>query len=188
MKTYKIPCSSEVHRIGLDDEGYLHALGHEDEEEERIAAELGDDPAECIALLLKIEEAESLDGLLIDYAKKGNAGAVDLLLESGADVHAENNWALAWASANGHAAVAKLLLESGADVHARDDLALQWASGRGHMAVAKLLLESGADVHAEDDYALRAASYGSHTEVLELLEDWIRKPYPLRKIECPEDS
>ena len=41
----------------------------------------------------------------------------------------------------------KLLLEKGANVHADDDLALRWASEFGHHAVVKLLLEKGANVH-----------------------------------------
>ena len=62
----------------------------------------------------------------------------------------------------------KLLLESGANVHADDDLALGWAAQKGHHEVVKLLLESGANVHAHDDGALRQASRNGHSRVVNL--------------------
>ena len=45
----------------------------------------------------------------------------------------------------------KLLLDYGADVHADNDLALRWATKDGHLDVVKLLLDSGADIHAIGD-------------------------------------
>jgi ankyrin repeat protein len=43
------------------------------------------------------------------------------------------------ASRYGHAEIVKLLLENGADVHAENDSALRWASERGHTEIVKLL-------------------------------------------------
>jgi ankyrin repeat protein len=54
-------------------------------------------------------------------------------------VHADNNWALRWASRNGHLEMVKVLLDAGADVHAKDDQAAYWASYNGHIEVFKLL-------------------------------------------------
>ena len=64
----------------------------------------------------------------------------------------------------------KKALELGADVHANDDGALQWASGKGHVEVVKVLLGAGADVHAYNDEALRLASENGHVEVVKLLK------------------
>ena len=96
-------------------------------------------------------------------------------LAAGADVHAEDDYALRWASKNGHVEVVKVLLAVGADVHARDDYALQWASKNGHVEVVKVLLAAGADVHAGDDYALQWASRNGHIEVVKVLKDHIKK-------------
>ena len=65
--------------------------------------------------------------------------------------------------------LAQLLLDVGADVHAEDDEALRMPSREGHSAVVQLLLERGANVHARDEAALRDASQRRHTAVLQLL-------------------
>jgi ankyrin repeat protein len=46
---------------------------------------------------------------------------------------------------NGHDSVVKLLLQNGADVHADNDCALQLSSKNGHDIVVKLLLGNGAN-------------------------------------------
>ena len=50
-------------------------------------------------------------------AANGHVDAVELLLDSGADVHTGGEWALRLASGYGHAAVVQLLLQHGADSH-----------------------------------------------------------------------
>lgn len=46
---------------------------------------------------------------------------------------------LNWASENGYIEIVKLLLNEGADVHADNDTALRWASENGHSEVVKVL-------------------------------------------------
>ena len=72
-------------------------------------------------------------------AQNGHLPVVQELLKAGADIHAEQDWALRLAAANGHHAVVRELLEAGADVHAEQDEALRWAAANGHHAVVKLL-------------------------------------------------
>jgi len=110
-----------------------------------------------------------VDTALLSAARSGHVLAVELLLGSGADLHARSEQALRFASQFGHTAVVQLLIQHGADVHADDDMALQLASEKGHTAVVQLLIQNGADVHALDDYALRWASLFGHAEVVQLL-------------------
>ena len=105
----------------------------------------------------------------------GHFEVIKLLLRHGVDVHAQKDVALRWASNNGHLEVVKLLFEHGADVHAYKDVALRWASRNGHTKVVKLLLERGADVPASKNEALRLASYNGHIKVVKLLEEWSNK-------------
>jgi ankyrin repeat protein len=69
----------------------------------------------------------------------------------------------------------KLALENGANVHANNDYALQRASRNGHKDVVELLLKNGANVHAYDDYALQLASANGRKDVIELLTKYIKK-------------
>ena len=61
------------------------------------------------------------------------------------------------ASKNGSLMVVKFLVESGANVHACDDYALRLASEKGHLEVVKFLVESGANVHAPDVHGIQMA-------------------------------
>ena len=64
------------------------------------------------------------------------------------------------------------LINEGADVHADNDYALMVASENGHIEVVKILLEHGADVHADNDSALRYASSNGHVDAVKLLKTW----------------
>jgi ankyrin repeat protein len=110
-----------------------------------------------------------VDNALKLAASYGHVQAVMLLLQRGANVHADGDYALRWASHNGHAAVVQLLIQRGANVHAGHDLALRHASKNGHAAVVKLLIHHGAHVHALDDRALRVASEKGRVEVVQVL-------------------
>ena len=66
--------------------------------------------------------------------------------------------------------VIKQLVKQGADVHADDDYALQLAASNGQLEVVKYLVEQGADIHAWDDYALRWAAENGQLEVVKYLK------------------
>ncbi len=140
-----------------------------------------------------------LDKMLIEMSKEGSVKGVSMILSKGADIHADNDQALRWASQLGHLEVVKYLVEHGANIHAlydmalivastkghlevvkyfikqganihgQNDGALRWASHNGHLEVVRYLIENGADIHAEDDEALRWSSYNGHLEVVKYL-------------------
>jgi len=107
-------------------------------------------------------------------SESGHLNVVKVLLEAGADVHVNNDYALIWASSRGHLGVVKVLLENGADVHAKDDCALRWASRYGLFDVVKVLLENGANVHADNDCALKWASRYGYLDVVKVLQDHMK--------------
>ena len=85
-------------------------------------------------------------------------------------MHAQGGMALVCACREGRTAIVPLLLDAGADVHADDDRALRDASGYGQLRVVAALLAAGANVHAKDDEALaRAARFGYDAVVAQLL-------------------
>jgi len=102
-------------------------------------------------------------------SENGHLEVVKLLVEKGADIHADNDNALRWASKNGHLEVVEFLVEKGADIHANNDGALKWASKNGYLEVVEFLVEKGADIHANNDCSLRQASANGRLEVVEFL-------------------
>ena len=114
-------------------------------------------------------------------SKKGYKDAVQLLLNRGAKVNAEDSYAggtaLQLASSKGHEAVVRLLLRKGANVNAEGSFAsitaLQLASNEGHYGVVQLLLDHGANVNAESPLgggaALQLAANKGHEAVIQLL-------------------
>ena len=64
-------------------------------------------------LLQAGNNGRAVDQALWRAAELGHLQAVELLLDSGVDVHSGEDAALRWASHNGHAAVVQLLLQHG---------------------------------------------------------------------------
>ncbi|MEK0338334.1 MAG: ankyrin repeat domain-containing protein [Nitrosopumilus sp.] len=125
---------------------------------------------EEITSLIKRRSNINLNNELIKSSYDGRISVVELLLKCGADVHADNDEALKWASFYSYLNIIKLLLKYGADIHANDDEALQVASRNGHYDVVKLLLDVGANVHAR---ILKIAQMNSHTNIVELLKKYM---------------
>lgn len=76
---------------------------------------------------------------LIEACKTGDLPSVKKLVENGADIHSDNDFALRNASENGQLEVVRYLVENDADIHAKDDLALRNASENGHIEVVRYL-------------------------------------------------
>ncbi|KAJ7483657.1 hypothetical protein FB451DRAFT_1170245 [Mycena latifolia] len=119
-----------------------------------------------------------MDAALCVASSNGHIQLVQLLIDAGAKVNAQNDYygdPLATASVNGHESVVQLLIKKGADVNAQGGFfgnALQAASMDGHKSVVQLLIEKGADVNAQGGRygnALLAASVDGHESVVQLL-------------------
>lgn len=115
---------------------------------------------------------------LIWAARNGHSSVVELLLDRGADVAAENDeglTALYWGANTGHAAIVQLLLRRGANCKPQDRVGwtpLHRAAFHGHTEVTRLLLDNGADLEARDSTKwtalIRAANVGN-VEITRLL-------------------
>ena len=109
------------------------------------------------------------DCALRHSANNGHLEVVKYLIEKGADIHANNDSALRYSAYNGHLEVVKYLIEKGADVHTEKNYALRWSACNGHLEIVKYLIEKGADVHAENDYALTLSANNGYLEVVKYL-------------------
>jgi ankyrin repeat protein len=70
--------------------------------------------------------------LLIESADNGDLENVKFALQNGANIHADNDYALRWAAIKGYLPVVKFLVENGADIHADDDCVLRYSARNGH--------------------------------------------------------
>ena len=105
---------------------------------------------------------EIIDEALVWAAKSGRVEALSLLVELGADVHADpyRGTALTWAAVNGRVDAVRMLVELGADPNRRGTFggpshgegvtALHLAAQNGQRATVELLLELGADPTVRD--------------------------------------
>lgn len=141
------------------------------------AAEAGN----CTSLLSLLREdrgntASATEGLRW-AAVKGRTQAVKMLLDHGADVHADGG-ALRWAAGNGHTPVVKLLLERGAVV---DLNAIARANANGHPETAAILkahLDASRNApHDEFKDAIQglAGAMAAHTKSLTEVNCWFEK-------------
>ena len=107
----------------------------------------------------------SLDKALIESANAGDVDRVKDSLIAGADIHAQEDFALRWAALEGRSEVVRFLLDNGADIHSQDDGALFLAAEKGHSDIAMLLIARGADL----EVGIEAAKERADPWMLELL-------------------
>ncbi len=87
---------------------------------------------------------------------------VELLIEAGADVQANNNRALEQACAYGYMPTVKMLIHHGANFRFNNDSALRQAARYGKFDVVKYLVDLGCDIRIDNNFALsQAARYGN---------------------------
>jgi len=113
----------------------------------------------------------------------GRLEAVQLLIESGADINAlsldpESFTPAMFAALQGHAELLRVLLSHGADY--KPDFEVEWADGdtildmtmtKGHLAAAKILLEAiGGSDYPKDSIALQMATAQSKVELIPVMK------------------
>lgn len=127
------------------------------------AIERGDE--ETIKSLTQGEDRSEVYDRLLIYASRGLTHYVRVLLDAGANVHAQNDAALIEAATIGSVATVELLLEYGADVHAQNEKALLYAVNSCRVDVVRVLIAAGANV----DRALILATARNYPDVVAVL-------------------
>jgi len=119
-----------------------------------------------------------IDHLFLNASQVGEVDEVIKTLDAGANIHVSNDSALRMAAKNGHTKTVGLLLDRGADIHANGteifvnaNDALCLAAGNGHKETVELLLDRGANIHAENDLAFRWTACNGLTEIVAQLLD-----------------
>jgi ankyrin repeat protein len=148
------------------------------------SAAQGDEILARICLSLKHISPNMKDSLgtpvLVEAARRGHLGVVELLLESGATVDVEGEEgiiALNCAAYNGHEAVVRVLAEKGATINQQSEqgvTALYLAAQNGHEAVVRVLAEKGATINqqTEDGWtALHLAAQNGHEAVVRVVAE-----------------
>ena len=113
----------------------------------------------------------TLDGQLFDFAERGDAESLGLVLDARPEkLHVTKPpyaWSLLHVAAHqGRADVVALLLARGLDVNTRErgdnTYAIHWAAAAGHGYVVRQLIDAGADViGAGDDHALEVIGWAT---------------------------
>jgi Ankyrin repeats (3 copies) len=103
---------------------------------------------------------------LVAAARDGHVKAVRLLLDYGAPAGCRSGEALVAAARNGHDRVVQVLLDRGAPAGCRSGEPLVAAARNGRVAAVRLLLDRGAPAGKRALTALVAAAAGGHADVV----------------------
>ena len=95
--------------------------------------------------------------ILKRVCKKNQLKVVQCLLETGVDVHLDNDLALRTACKRGYIKLVKILIEKGANIHAKNDRPFQLACRSGKIEMVKYLVEMGANIDIKNSNALLEA-------------------------------
>lgn len=135
------------------------------------ALELGD-PQDARRLIEKGADLHAEDDFAIGHAARlGNMDFLDFLIENGANVRAGGDRALRTAAAHGRLAALKRLHEKGSDPYAGNGTALVDAAAQGHMGVVKYLVEQGVKPTGPDHPSIHSARHHGFDEIADYLED-----------------
>ena len=111
------------------------------------------------------------DKIILGQKRRIDSNIIKELIEQGADIHVDNDFAFRFASEFGHLETVKFLVEQGANIHANNDSALRTASLNGHLEIVKYLVEQGADIHVDNDEAIIWASKYGYIDIVEFLKN-----------------
>lgn len=123
-------------------------------------------------VLSKITDVYILDVFLIENAKEGNIGNLELALKLGIDINARGQNALYTAISKLKLDVIKFLAENGAHIHADKDEPLVAAARTGDDNIVRYFLDQGLDVHTQNEAPLYEAVNYEKLNIVKLLIEY----------------
>lgn len=93
------------------------------------------------------------------------------LYENGADITAQDDYAVRWAAKNGHLEIVRYLYEKGTNIMAKNNYAVRLAACNGHLEVVRYLYEKGAYIIEGSIWTVKQATKNGHTDVVEYLRE-----------------
>lgn len=106
----------------------------------------------------------NIDKLLCRCAQKGCLIAVKYLVEHGANVNYDDNYALYISIKNHHFEITKYLINKGANVNKNSALCV--AAQEGQYDLVVMLVEKGASIATNDFYPIMASVIGGHLDIV----------------------
>ena len=122
-----------------------------------------------------MKKLHAINKQFLDAAKNNKIDKLKNLLSQGANIHADDDWALKVSAWGGHLEVVKFLVTQGANIRAGDDEPLRYSARFGHLEIVKFLIAHGANIHARCDEALKNAASGNNNDVWRVLSAFIQE-------------
>lgn len=136
-------------------------------------------PVEILKKAFRAAQRPYLTWRMLDECEVKAMDNARMLIERGADLHAEDDIALAQGAWAGDSDFIRFLLDRGADVNAAGGRALRTAALHGHLKIVRMLHEAGGDIHAGNGEALIAAAENGYMDIVTyLVENGVRPDGP----------
>jgi len=131
-----VVCGDDEHELELDNDGELHMLHHDIEEEEALKV-MGLPTSRCFRLLNELERDPEF--ILIGAAKRNEYHLAMLAIQYGANVRVAGEAAIVFAAKNGNFPLAKALVEKGSNPNTRAWQPIREAIKHKHLTLAEWL-------------------------------------------------
>jgi len=115
------------------------------------------------------------DTPLIELCNAQEFELMKLFVQNGANIHAQDDMCLITTCINGNLEIFKYLINNGANIHAQNELALRLACANGHIKIVKMLLDLGAEVNANNYLAYQWAILNDNTSEIKTLLEHYEK-------------
>lgn len=113
--------------------------------------------------------ADNIEQVFLSNADFGNLNIIKYLLKYIKDTKVLNK-AMLSSLRNNNILVFKYLIEHGADVHTETDFAIRFSAGNGYLQLVKYLISKKADITAFNGQALVLATENNHKNVVDYLK------------------